>query len=500
MSTLEALCGALTGTAKVSCIITEADAMFESVYFAVDTIWLCYAGSLVFFMQAGFAMLCAGSIREKNVINILLKNLMDACVGAIFYWGLGYAFAYGAGGPFIGTTEFFLATNKNNPDTSPFWFFQWAFAATAATIVAGTVAERCKLEAYFLYSTFLTGFVYPIISRSIWSAEGWASAFRVKNGAPFERLLGGGMIDFAGSGVVHLTGGTVALVAAIILGPRLGRFRDAEGNRHTSKPKEFEGHSVVLQVLGTFILWFGWYGFNCGSTLTVFSGGLIASGEPFKDYAFTAGLCAVNTTLGAASGAISAMVLRWLLSPNNVVDITAVTNGALSGLVAVTAGCAVIWPWAAVVIGLIGGLVYIGASNLLLKLEIDDAVDAIPVHMANGIWGCLAVGFFASGTLLNRQYGQDEYIGWFYEWSRGSGNANLLATQLIGIIWIIGWAGGLMGLFFFVIDKLGLFRVDELVEADGLDTSEHGGRAYSFADKSPDSSKAEKGGVTAEEP
>ena len=191
------------------------------------------------------------------------------------------------------------------------------------------------------------------------------------------------------------------------------------------------------------------------------------------------------------------MVLRWLLSPNNVVDITAVTNGALSGLVAVTAGCAVIWPWAAVVIGLIGGLVYIGASNLLLKLEFDDAVDAIPVHMANGI---SPVGFFAAGTLLNPQYGQDEYIGWIYEWSRGSGQANLLATQLIGIIWIIGWIGGLMGLFFFVIDKLGLFRVDELTEADGLDTSEHGDRAYSFADKSPDSSKAEKGGVTAEEP
>jgi Amt family ammonium transporter len=216
------------------------------------------------------------------------------------------------------------------------------------------------------------------------------------------------MIDFAGSGVVHLTGGSTALVAAIILGPRLGRFRDENGVR-LKKPGDMSGHSVTLQVLGTFLLWFGWYGFNPGSILTI---GLPGS------YTI-AGLCAVNTTLAAASGAISAMTLRWLLSDTDVFDITAVCNGALSGLVAITAGCATVWPWASVVIGLIGGLIYIGASNLLIKLEIDDAVDAIPVHFANGIWGCIATGLFSSESLVVALLGsqRDPYYGWFYNWS-----------------------------------------------------------------------------------
>merc|ERR1719183_1888184 len=243
------------------------------------------------------------------------------------------------------------------------------------------------------------------------------------------------MIDFAGSGVVHLTGGCTALIAAVILGPRIGRFRDERGRRLT-RPADMGGHSVTLQVLGTFILWFGWYGFNPGSVITI------------TGYENIAGLCAVNTTLAAASGAISALTLRWLLSPTDVFDITAVCNGALSGLVAITAGCSTVWPYAAVIIGFVGGLIYIGVSNLLLKLEIDDAVDAIPVHAGNGIWGCIATGLFTSPTLyLQAGYASADpanaakYVGWFYQWTayNSNGNANLLAAELIGILWIIGW-------------------------------------------------------------
>lgn len=207
-------------------------------------------------MQSGFAMLCAGSVRQKNVKNIMLKNLLDACGGALGFWSLGYAFAYGGSDAevvsFIGNKDFFL-THFSTGSEYVGWFFQFAFAATAATIVAGTVAERCKMVAYLCYSVFLTAFVYPVIVHSIWSTSGFLSAF---NATPFR---GVGVVDFAGSGVVHTTGGATALIAAIILGPRKGRFTDADGNP-LEQPHTFPAHSVALQILGTFILWTGWYG------------------------------------------------------------------------------------------------------------------------------------------------------------------------------------------------------------------------------------------------
>lgn len=459
--------GAAALQGNLACGVYASDYLITEAQYSISAAYILYSGSLVFLMQCGFAMLCAGSVRQKNVKNILLKNLMDAAGGAIAFWAVGYAFAYGDNnGPFIGTNKFFLADLKVYGDSAQSWFFQWAFAATAATIVAGTVAERCKMVAYFFYSAFLTGFVYPIVVRSIWAPQGWASAYAASQNFPL--LFGVGMIDFAGSGVVHLTGGTTALVAAIILGPRIGRFRDENGVR-LKKPGDMSGHSVTLQVLGTFLLWFGWYGFNPGSVLAI--------GVP--GYYLTAGLCAVNTTLAAASGAISAMTLRWLLSDEDVFDITAVCNGALSGLVAITAGCATVWPWASVVIGLIGGIVYIGFSNLLLKLEIDDAVDAIPVHFANGIWGCIATGLFSSRSLTEALVGSSvPYYGWFYNWSTGNGYGNLLAAEIVGCIWIICWCVCLMGPFFLLLKYLNMFRVDELEEEMGLDVSHHGGPAY----------------------
>jgi Amt family ammonium transporter len=220
----------------------------------LNVFFLLFAGALVFLMQAGFAMLCAGSIRAKNVKNILLKNLLDACGGAIGFFTVGYAFAYDSNTSgntsFIGSHNFFLTDFSTGPEYIGF-FFQFAFAATCATIVAGTVAERCKMSAYLCYSVFLTGFVYPVIVRSIWSGNGFLTAF---SDDPFR---GVGVIDFAGSGVVHMTGGATALVAAVILGPRTGRFYDVDGNP-LETPVNFPPHSVALQVIGTFILWFGW--------------------------------------------------------------------------------------------------------------------------------------------------------------------------------------------------------------------------------------------------
>jgi len=453
------------------CMFEAIAVKFADLEFSIDSFFVVTSGALVFLMQAGFAMLCAGSIREKNVRNILLKNMLDAAVGAVVYFLIGFAFAYGDGGVFIGSNQF--ALGMLDPNMYATWFFQWAFAATAATIVAGTVAERCKMEAYLCYSVFLTGFVYPVVTRAVWDTRGWLSAFVTVGSGGFQEfpLFGVGMVDFAGSGVVHLTGGTVALVAAIILGPRIGRFTDEQGNK-LKTPGDMPGHSVSLQVLGTFILWFGWYGFNPGSALSTSN----------STSANTAAHAAVTTTLSAAAGAISSMSLRWLLSEEGVFDLTAVMNGALGGLVAITAGTATVYPWAAVVIGLIGGCVYIGFSNLLIKLQIDDAVDAIPVHFANGIWGCIAAGLFSAPELMATVYGPSQYSGWFYQWVYEGGQANLLAVELIGIVFIIGWSAGLMIPFFLVLKMLNMFRVEPEEEAIGLDVSHHGGAAYSFTE------------------
>jgi ammonium transporter, Amt family len=420
-------------------------------------------------MQTGFAMLCAGSVRQKNVKNIMLKNLLDACGGALGFWLIGYGLAYGdvteATTTFVGTSYFafsgFDYANLHN------WFFQFAFAASAATIVAGTVAERCAMSAYLCYSFFLTSFVYPVIVHSIWNAKGFLSAF---NANP---VLGVGVIDFAGSGVVHLTGGTTALVAAIILGPRKGRFYDEDGNP-LEEPTVFAPHSVALQVLGTFILWFGWYGFNPGSTLLITPAGLPA----------TAALCAVTTTIGGASGCISGMFTDCLLEARKSgevsYDLTMAMNGALSGLVAVTAGCSVIDPWAAMLIGIVAGWCYIAMSKLLIKLRIDDAVDAVPVHFANGLWGLFAVGLFARIDLMaTAAYGNPGgHQGWFFNGS----DLSLLACQISAMLWIVCWVTVVMVPFFVILNMLNMFRVDPLEEEVGLDISHHRGSAYDLAE------------------
>jgi Amt family ammonium transporter len=423
---------------------------------------------MIFFMQCGFAMLCAGSVRQKNVKNIMLKNMLDACGGAIGFFSIGYALAYGEDGKFVGRTgeKYFLNAETDYID----FFFQFTFAATAATIVAGTVAERCKMSAYICYSIFLTAFVYPVVVHAIWNANGFLNA---TNPDAFY----GGMIDFAGSGVVHMTGGATALVAAIILGPRIGRFNDANGIP-IENPEPFPAHSVSLQVLGTFILWFGWYGFNPGSTLAISPPG----------YGDILALCAVTTTLSAAAGAVSALFTDTLIGlihqGETEYDLTMCMNGCLSGLVGITAGCSVVEPWAALVIGFFSGLIYVCSSKLLVKLRIDDAVDAIPVHFFNGMWGCIATGIFASPRHVAAVYGASHNAGLFYD------NGKLLVCQIFGILFICTWTMGIMTPFFYILKTLEILRVDPLEEEVGLDISHHKGSAYNMT--SADQSKIDE--------
>ena len=349
------------------------------------------------------------------------------------------------------------------------WFFQFAFACALSSIVAGTVAERCQMQAYLFYSFFLVGFCYPIVARAFWSPYGFLSPF---NENP---LWGTGVIDLAGSGPVHMTGGAAALVAAIILGPRRGRFYDDEGNP-LPIPREFGPHSVALQFLGTFCLWFGWYGFNPGSVLTISSA---KSGQ-------IASMVAVNTTLGAASAAVSAMFtlsfFEFYQSGLTTYDLTATMNGCLTGLVAITAGCATVEPWAAVVIGIIAGWVYLFSSWLCVTLKIDDAVDAIPVHFSGGMWGVWATGLFSAPRLMEAAFGNSTNVGWFYEWGRGSANFTLMGLQIVGTLFIIGWTCTVMGIFFTILNYFNLFRIHYLEEEVGMDISFHKGKAYEIQD------------------
>jgi len=447
--------------------LDELSAGVEASASLANSFLLILSAALVFLMQAGFAMLCAGAVREKNVQNTLLKNLLDACGAAIAFFTVGYAFSFGGDDPdssnktFIGNANFFLI----GVEDYGYWLFQYAFSAASATIVAGTLAERCQMAAYLCYSVMLVGFVYPVIVHAIWSTQGFLSPWNI------EPLWGTGVVDFAGGGVVHLTGGMTALFATITLGPRRGRFHDEEGNE-LEKPKEFPGSSISLQMLGAFILWFGWYGFNAGSAL---------NGTPNENRGSVAALAAANTGLSAGAGGLTALFVNlWILeryTGEPFFDLKYAMNGTLSGLVAITAGCGVVEPWAAVLIGFIAGLLYIGSSKGILRLRLDDAVDAIPVHLFNGAWGVLSVGFLASPERLLAAYGMDKHVGWFYSWSRGSGDATLLGAQIVAVLFIIGWTFVIMFPFFLALDWKGWFRADPLDEIVGLDLSYHGGNA-----------------------
>eukprot|EP01062_Namystynia_karyoxenos_P011735 TRINITY_DN14216_c1_g2_i2.p1 TRINITY_DN14216_c1_g2~~TRINITY_DN14216_c1_g2_i2.p1 ORF type:complete len:573 (+),score=248.18 TRINITY_DN14216_c1_g2_i2:96-1721(+) len=439
------------GKSKAAAAMSSTDAAVSDVLADGNQIWIITAGALVFFMQCGFAMLEAGSVRRRNTQNIIFKNAMDACIASVAFFAFGYAFAYGSdAGHFIGKDNFFLIRENNDESGQHMFFFQFAFGATAATIVSGSVAERCKVTAYFTYSILLTAFIYPVVVHWVWSADGYLSAF-----APRDVRIGyNGFIDYAGSGVVHSVGGWAGLVAAAVLGPRHGRFETVEGEtcwiKRYGAPRDIPGQSTMLACLGVLILWFGWYGFNCGSTLAY-------DGE-------NAGKVAVTTTLGAAFGGAGCTVLVRIVEGHFNVEHS--LNGVLAGLVSITAGCSVVDEWCAVLIGLIGAAVYYGAAKLLLVLRIDDPLNAWPVHGACGVWGCLSVGIFAQGRNIARAYGDMDLSA--------VADGNQFAVQLCGITLILLWTVACSIIMFVGIDKTFGMRITPEEEDMGMDACEHG--------------------------
>jgi len=442
---------------------TPADTRVDGLTTDVDTMWLILAGALVFFMQTGFGMLEAGVVQKKNVINILYKNVMDASVAAIVFAACGYGFAYGKPGAiengFIGEGNFFLMDDTDDGTGFHNFFFQWTFSAAAATIVAGSVAERCALPAYFAYSVVLTGFIYPVVVHWVWSSNGWASAFNPEGA--LTKQFGGGMVDFAGSGVVHMTGGFAGLVAAIILGPRKGRF---EGDQ----PAAPQPHNHTLASLGVLILWFGWYGFNCGSTLMISDGASIVASR-----------VATTTTLSAAGGAVSGAFIGKAVYGSY--DIMFALNGILAGLVSITSACAIVNPWSAVLIGILGAMVYKASSNLLNKLKIDDPLEAFPVHGCCGMWGVLVVGIFGTDdNMVTAAFANNADVDMIK-------SGNQFAVQLISLLAIIAWVVTTVGILFMCIKFSPIpLRVDDETEEMGLDISEHGAKAYDDGESADD--------------
>ena len=400
----------------------------------LDTVWVLIAAFLVFFMQAGFGMVEAGFIRAKNACNILTKNFLDYCVASVVFFLVGYALMFGSGNGLIGWTGFGMANAPNPSGVSPFafWLFQAAFCGAAATIVAGGMAERMKFPAYLMYTAFISGLVYPIIGHWIWSGGGWLASM--------------GFGDFAGSTVVHATGGCVAFIGTILLGPRIGKF-SADG-----KPNAIPGHSIPIAALGVFLLWFGWFGFNPGSTLGVGDGEAI-------------GRVAMNTNLAACTGAIAAMLMVWKMFGKP--DLSMTMNGALAGLVAITAPCAFVSGAAALVIGAVAGVVVVLGVALLDKIGVDDPVGAVPVHGMNGIWGTLAVGIWGQQSL---GLARDGLL-------HGGGLAQL-GVQALGVGAVSLFAVISMGLVFYAIKRTIGLRVSKEEELRGLDIGEHGMEAY----------------------
>jgi Amt family ammonium transporter len=443
--------------------------MVSTIHGSQDISYMLLSGFFVFFMQAGFAMLCAGSVRSKNVMNILIKNVLDACIGCMAYFCFGYAISYGTkdsnsfSGEFAGEGFFFLAKGDHDEAFSDWhvFFFQWAFTAAAATITSGAMAERTAFQAYIAYSIILSGFVYPVVVHWIWDTAGWLCNWKEDKDGNSDLLNDVGMHDFAGSGVVHMTGGIAGLMGAAIVGPRTGRF-DASG-----RPMAMPGHNAALVVLGTFILWVGWYGFNPGSVLAI-------TGEAAVDVA----RCAVTTTLSAAAGGIGAMVLNYSLY--KVWDLVAVCNGCLAGLVSITAGAYVLQPWAAILAGLVGSVVLWASSKLLLKLKIDDPLEAFPVHGACGAWGVIAVGLFADQGLIGSYMGAETKADQKIYGALLGGGGKLLGNQILGIVVITLWVGTTIGGLFFALKTAGMLRASAEEEAAGLDESKHGGSAYNM--------------------
>ena len=391
----------------------------------LDLMWIVIWGVLVFFMQAGFTLVETGFTRGKNAGNIIMKNIMDLCIGSLGFWAIGYTVMYGESiGSLIGTPTLFF----DNAEDMHNLFFQTVFAATAATIVSGAIAGRTKFSTYIIFSFVMTVMIYPISGHWVWQGDGWLTEL--------------GFVDFAGSTVVHSVGGWAALVGAILVGPRLGKYTNGRSNA-------IPGHNLLIGALGIFILWLGWFGFNAGSQLAI-------SGDNANA---VAGIL-ITTNLAAAAGAMVAMFVSWMLYGKP--DISMTLNGALAGLVGITAGCAAVSPAGAAIIGAIaGGVVVLSIEFIDKKLKVDDPVGAVSVHGVCGALGTLLVGVFAlDGGLL---YG---------------GGFSLLGVQAIGVLAIGAWAAGTAFVVLYVLKKTIGLRVSKEEEVDGLDIHEHKSNVY----------------------
>lgn len=411
--------------------ISDITTKITEVSTSVDALWVLIAGILVMFMQAGFALVEAGFTRAKNTVNIIMKNLMDFSVGTLVFWFIGYSIMFGDdNGGFIGTLDFgFMSDYGNSIPDYAMLFFQTVFAATAATIVSGAVAERTKFSAYLIFSFVITLVIYPISGHWVWGG-GWLS----KLSTPFH--------DFAGSTVVHSVGAWVGLVGAIMVGPRIGKFN--------GKSNAIPGHNLAMGALGVFILWFGWFGFNPGSQMA--ASGLENSKAISSIF--------ISTNISAASATVVAMIISWIRYKRPSLSMT--LNGTLAGLVAITAGCDIVSPAGAAAIGAMAGVALIFSVELFDKvLKIDDPVGAISVHGVCGALGTIMVGIFSTkGGVI---YG---------------GGLALLGSQIIGVLAIAIWAVTI-GLVLFTSIKLTLgLRVEKRLEEEGLDIYEHGESAY----------------------
>jgi ammonium transporter, Amt family len=438
--------------------------MAQELKVGLDTAWVMIAAMLVIFMNAGFCMLEAGMCRQKNAVNVLAKNLIVFALSTIAFWAIGFALMFSDGNGFIGTSGgFFLTGADNSPALATDYkgifsalnwtgvplaakfFFQLAFAGTAATIVSGAVAERIKFVDFLIFSLLFVGIAYPITGHWIWGG-GW--------------LYKMGFYDFAGSTVVHAMGGVGALMGAIFLGPRLGRYK-GDGSV-TAMP----GHNMGIATLGCLILWLGWFGFNPGSTMSVGNGAAIAH-------------IALTTNTAAAFGGLASTLVAWLTLGKP--DLSMVINGVLAGLVAVTAGCAFVDLPAAAIIGAVGGTLVVFAVSLFDKLKVDDPVGAVSVHLVNGIWGTIAVGLFAVG--LNNPAFQNHpalflttaapKAGLFY-----GGGFEQLGYQIVGVGSVVAMTAVLSAIFWGVLKLTLGIRVTAEEEYEGLDISEHGMEAY----------------------
>jgi len=413
------------GSDEAPTIAGNAEAI-ATVQTHADYLWTLIAAALVFFMQAGFAMVESGFTRAKNAVNILMKNLMDFSMGSIAFWAVGFGLMFGATGTgWFGTSGFFLSdfSPGGDPWVLAFWMFQAVFCATAATIVSGAMAERTKFVGYLVYSALLSAIIYPVFGS--WA---WGSLF---NGNGWLENLG--FIDFAGSTVVHSVGGWVALAGAIVLGPRIGKFTK------DGRIKPIPGHNLPLAALGVFILWLGWFGFNPGSTTAA-----------NKDIA----MIFVNTNLAAAAGAILAMTTAWMKFKKP--DAGMSLNGALAGLVAITSPCATVTPLSAIIIGSAAGVLVVLSVLFFDRMRVDDPVGAISVHGVCGAWGTLAAGIF----------------------NIGGTSAKIIGVQLLGIGSCFLWAFGAGLIMFKVIEKTVGLRVSPEEEVEGLDYGEHRASAY----------------------